>query len=1374
METFNHTIEMHCHKELKIKCSALNQKTGSLGYQTKDFRVIPSEVLQPGETFGIIEDTWEIFIEADEFPDIQNLSIHDTQENFDDSINSPLLKKTKSSTPVTKPEKKFERQSSDCDEDFTSELIDMVPSVITSLKKAGHLETWMKLNRMISEDTFPFANIAFLLFMDVCKFLDNTNTSSMKYSELVKKFWRIGYRLFHGKWLKFMGGPKHGGMLIAGDCEKGVYDPKDSCINFAVPVRSVVSSKLSPVAPADVKPGILKQLLDRVAEQSSNLKTYKLCLDGKKINASTSGQGGEIDLWGNEQKPTLKERQEQLNSDKKMIEDASTLVCKALDLAKHNLSDLESDEKTRLKEILLNIITVLSKRVQILREVVVHREMSKERLINSIEGDWRKSRLVFVISGLITYIYDIKACIKNLLDSTDQICSIVSRINGSRFVKDGIVNMSLQENYLHLTECEIDLNNESQFRFVKQRSQIWHSIRNTARVTGSTINDAICLGTLKRQREHFDEVVFKKPKPEPSAAVKEKMRYGTDNERHAIATLVGKILPVYNPELKYVEEGCYRSSLDGTLVVISPDGSCRSSCESQAVVGIECKCPFPGKTFTTQVFYSLPKYYVTQVLSEMYALKTDLLYVLCYSEESTTVLKVTFDADLWRDIQNEIQRVYGGQKPIRPPKKSETSKAIQLKIDTFVERNVEFIAEVSSVKAMDCELKSVEDHVFCSHNSNIDRTNFDDVTLQRIQEVLYNCDIYVESAYKLTKPKASEFLGFMISDLDREYKAEQLHSIPIAYGLKGYSMPTTTLRCMIEQVLSECKQRGLYVPVCSFDGQWCRLVVRDREENPLTVLQLQKDVYASVRKMSKGEIIKRISQTNVITLQKEANMNDIIHLVNVEVTVSPKRIIVKTLKSGRALTISKHTWDMIIKNTHIPDDVLQEQDATNDLVGISTLPDNVIDQLTNDIAEDIQSATSASEDVNLATNMLPDPTVCVDTLFEQVTVTVNENDLIDETEHVVIAPAEESDETMLDEGDTREMLSSLQIDERANKNGKWNMNLTQFKEKMRDALTIDQCFLAYELQICLKPVIGKLKCKGVNVRLSSTKHVLVNILSSILGDGSTKQCKNKNERKGNIKTLKVLAKQAVQKISKEHLNVIIAENIFPFEISKWFQMSPFGTEIQIEGVDTTQQKCWYSRPDFNAPLEYYIFMILDAYHQICGLRRLVCSNGIPAAGITHKCWHKVAEKSEFNQCGLNTALVKDMIDRQSVAYAVQTFSAKVEKALVEIGAENEATVCNLIRNWYQAEDEPGISSIDRCSSRLKLRHWLLSNVNFGKFPPYGSHVNDIPIILYEGLLTGIERRLQLYPFTKTGTYNVRAVGSLDIENFFGSFQDIDP
>jgi hypothetical protein len=57
------------------------------------------------------------------------------------------------------------------------------------------------------------------------------------------------------------------------------------------------------------------------------------------------------------------------------------------------------------------------------------------------------------------------------------------------------------------------------------------------------------------------------------------------------------------------------------------------------------KCPFPSDK-QISVHYSLPEYYVCQCLAEMVVLKTDQLLYVSYSETSTTVLKVSFSADL--------------------------------------------------------------------------------------------------------------------------------------------------------------------------------------------------------------------------------------------------------------------------------------------------------------------------------------------------------------------------------------------------------------------------------------------------------------------------------------------------------------------------------------------------------------------------------------------------------------------------------------------------------------------------------------------------------------------------------------------------------
>ena len=74
--------------------------------------------------------------------------------------------------------------------------------------------------------------------------------------------------------------------------------------------------------------------------------------------------------------------------------------------------------------------------------------------------------------------------------------------------------------------------------------------------------------------------------------------------------------------------------------------------------------------------------------------------------------------------------------------------------------------------------------------------------------------------------------------------------------------------------------------------------------------------------------------------------------------------------------------------------------------------------------------------------------------------------------------------------------------------------------------------------------------------------------------------------------------------------------------------------------------------------------------------------------------------------------------------------------------------------------------MDRTRKRFARIEWLLQDVNFREFPPPGAYVKGMPVIMYEGLLTSIERKTQLYEFVKSGTYNQRAVATLDVENFF--------
>ncbi|KAK3107543.1 hypothetical protein FSP39_016995 [Pinctada imbricata] len=185
----------------------------------------------------------------------------------------------------------------------------------------------------------------------------------------------------------------------------------------------------------------------------------------------------------------------------------------------------------------------------------------------------------------------------------------------------------------------------------------------------------------------------------------------------------------------------------------------------------------------------------------------------------------------------------------------------------------------------------------------------------------------------------------------------------------------------------------------------------------------------------------------------------------------------------------------------------------------------------------------------------------------------------------------------------------------------------------------------------------------------------------------------------------------------------------------------------------------------------YVFTCLDVHHLITNCRVKVCKDGLPERQIVKDAWLEVART---NSTKLKISHVEDLVDKQSDAIAKTTFSTEVQSVMEQLGYKNEADFCRLVRNFYEAEDDPGINALQRCLRRLEFRDWLLKDVNFGKFPPFGSHILGLPQVMFQGFLTNIERRIQIFPFIKSGCYNVRSLGSLEAENFFGEFQDLDP
>jgi hypothetical protein len=283
-EIIRHLSEIHSTKELKF----MRQEECKL--KTLNFKVVPELCREQGRVITLNSETERVHVSrASVIPK-----------------DSPYKKVVKSSENVLACDDDVSGVESigDIEEDGEyNELISLIPDVIDELKRSGKLEDYLSFHRLVSVGKFPLDNIAYLLFMDVVRWfsLDNV-TSTMRYTDNVKLFWETGLRLFHGRFLRFMGGPKNAGQIVEGTAKLGECSPEDSKVNFVVPHRNVLQDERKFVS---ANPGILNEMLDTITKCNVNTKTYKLCVDGKKINPTSKG---EIHLWGYEDPPTLEER----------------------------------------------------------------------------------------------------------------------------------------------------------------------------------------------------------------------------------------------------------------------------------------------------------------------------------------------------------------------------------------------------------------------------------------------------------------------------------------------------------------------------------------------------------------------------------------------------------------------------------------------------------------------------------------------------------------------------------------------------------------------------------------------------------------------------------------------------------------------------------------------------------------------------------------------------------------------------------------------------------------------------------------------------------------------------------------------------------
>ena len=186
-------------------------------------------------------------------------------------------------------------------------------------------------------------------------------------------------------------------------------------------------------------------------------------------------------------------------------------------------------------------------------------------------------------------------------------------------------------------------------------------------------------------------------------------------------------------------------------------------------------------------------------------------------------------------------------------------------------------------------------------------------------------------ANDLKRNIASQVIVFLLAELDRLWKEEEPHAIPVAYFFRGYSLSMDIFREILEVCKEKCIASDIDVIVSAADGEIIPLIVRGKKGNPLTQLQLSKDIWAETSKLSKQEMLKRLKNGTGEYIYEKRMLDTIV--IEDEVHVHTETIVNSRNKSLIRIKTPSRGWKSDKKNavTKISEAIVEccENDTEN-------------------------------------------------------------------------------------------------------------------------------------------------------------------------------------------------------------------------------------------------------------------------------------------------------------------------------------------------------------------------------------------------------------------------------------------------------------
>ncbi|XP_070564965.1 uncharacterized protein [Ptychodera flava] len=1219
----------------------------------------------------------------------------------------------------------------------------------------------------IANGALKVDSLTYSLIIDTLKALNSTSLTELRYSKLSKLYWKTFMNKFGAAPLRFLSGWKHAGSLLLGTSERGLFTGEEANIIFSIPNESVLKAydPFNGAWPNSIPPGICTQVVERIAQANTN-SSICISFDGKKVSPGLRGDRGDINLLGKEDEVgTLTPEAQKFRYQEEIqnVNSVKELVCS---------DSLSGDQCLLIIERLRALLTVLTEKKAVTRETLWKKSYALEKLKGQAKGDPTSTKYQYAISLVtanIVKLNELNASGDKIREAVGHICATLTN---SQDVWPKLPAVSISDCWRYHSLHDIDMLMTSgipqleQFcqyilslglPFVKQRSTVWFKARKEVKVTASTLYNAVGCAGLKAQKEHYRQAVLGFEKPPYPSAVQEAMDYGNKHEVCALATIATKVLPSIYPDCCLLEVGAFRISVGTVDIIISPDGYIYCNKSNEQIAAVEVKCPKSGK-----IPDYIPQRYYLQVQAQIRS-KESVQWCLfgVWTEGTTKVFRVERDNEIWSLVEQELNVNYGGIGTRCPSKLSETAKGIKKMIKENIPKHCSTIVELASIHS--CLFSGSNDNIVISeehpepyttcitHSSNTVESDpqfiiksSQSTICNTLEEIVY----YLKEHYQLSRKKATEVIAFVASNTDRVWSFDIAYGAPVCYFLKGYSLPNSVMRNILEDVLDYCHSKGLHCPVQSFDGQYVSLMLTSKDGKPQTLLQLQKQFWKEVSSMTKAQLVSDIKCAN--------HVSDISDVISITVQSDGTRVIIVAHRN--AICLPQTAFKYLQKETPNAREFSSNSETY--------MYQRTVQQIMEDLPETVSSLEQETVHNLESTDT---ENVVITTVGESVHGTdevnyaegdgeesSNEDNAVDTAIESDLDPNSCNTRT-LNSQDTLNILHILQ-----DESGKWHdKNVEDLQCSLSNCMNLARLTVA-ELKIVLKYFKDH---KHEQVTTSGRKEELINKLKNILNlTGDVPALYSRNRRCSPL-TLSVLCQKVLlgKNYPKLALSVAYSNWIFPKRVEKWRNESRIKHGMIIAEVSESTPIDWFYIPEYSATREELFVRKIDPHHLLTRHRSALCKRSIGQGRRSD-----FLEVAQDNETALKLGMLEDRLDMQSTDFALITFSAEVENELQKKGYTASANMCKQIREWFQSVDDPGISAVQRCRMKMSYRATLLSMVNLSRFPPPGMYVKGYPTALWESTIASIDADIILYGLVRRRTYNQRAVSSQLCESLFSS------